>query len=66
MTDHHVARGDCLGYGVDVYADSTGGYYALIPECPGCGSQGETVSECFTNVEDALEVWLACRREGEK
>lgn len=36
-----------------------GGYVVECPALPGCISQGETVAEALTNIQDAAEGWLA-------
>jgi predicted RNase H-like HicB family nuclease len=48
---------------IRVEEDTTGGYFALVPALPGCGSQGETVPEALENVNDALMVILDMIRE---
>ena len=55
----HVATGLI----VRVEEDATGGYFALVPALPGCGSQGETVLETLENVNDALTVILGMIHE---
>jgi predicted RNase H-like HicB family nuclease len=53
-------------YEVDVKplsADLGGGYIAIVPELPGCMSDGETPEEALTNAYDAAEAWLAEARE---
>ncbi|MER3405490.1 MAG: HicB family protein [Chloroflexota bacterium] len=35
-----------------------GGFLALVPDLPGCMSDGETREEAVHNVEDAIECWL--------
>src|SRR5258706_13194226 len=35
-----------------------GGYTAEILEFPGCVTQGETLEEAYTNLEDAARGWL--------
>jgi predicted RNase H-like HicB family nuclease len=48
---------------VRVDEDAGGGYFALVPALPGCGSQGETVSETLENVSDALVAVLDVIRQ---
>lgn len=38
--------------------DVTGGYVALCPSLPGCYSQGETVEEALTNIEEAIQLCI--------
>jgi antitoxin HicB len=40
-----------------------GGWLALVPDLPGCSSDGETQMEALTNVQDAIETWLATAAE---
>jgi len=40
-----------------------GGWYAEIPELPGCSSDGETVEEALSNLEEAMELWIETARE---
>ena len=42
-----------------------GGYWAEVPELPGCGSQGETLDELRTNVLEAIEACLQAHLEDE-
>lgn len=40
-----------------------GGWFAEIPDLPGCGSDGESQAEALANVEDAKREWLATALE---
>ena len=35
-----------------------GGFLALVPDLPGCMSDGETPAEALANVYDAIECWF--------
>jgi predicted RNase H-like HicB family nuclease len=35
-----------------------GGYWAKVPELPGCVTQGDTIEEIRENVVDAIEEYL--------
>lgn len=35
-----------------------GGYFATVPELPGCMSDGETPREALENVLDAIACWI--------
>lgn len=35
-----------------------GGYAAIVPDLPGCMSDGETPEEAVTNVRDAIIAWM--------
>lgn len=38
--------------------DDGGGYAAIVPELPGCRSDGETPHEALTNAYDAIACWI--------
>ena len=38
--------------------DDGGGWLAIVPDLPGCSSDGETQMEALQNVQDAIEQWL--------
>jgi predicted RNase H-like HicB family nuclease len=40
-----------------------GGYVGIVPELPGCMSDGETPEEALANAYDAAEAWLEAARE---
>ena len=46
-----------------VHDAEEGGYWAEVPEFPGCVSQGETLDELDRNIHEAIEAWLASERE---
>jgi predicted RNase H-like HicB family nuclease len=54
--DHYIDPR--TGLVIQVEEDVTGGYFALVPALPGCGSQGESISETLQNVSDAIEAVL--------
>ncbi len=35
-----------------------GGYLAIVPDLPGCMSDGETREEALRSVEDAIRAWI--------
>jgi predicted RNase H-like HicB family nuclease len=41
-----------------VHQAEEGGFWAEVPELPGCVSQGETLEELRANLEDAVQAWL--------
>ena len=43
--------------------DESGGFGVKIDELPGCISQGETVSEAYGMIRDALRSWLTVALE---
>lgn len=46
-----------------VHEAEEGGYWAEVPELPGCLSQGETLDELWRNVAEAIDLCLAIRKE---
>lgn len=38
--------------------DDGGGYAAIVPDLPGCMSDGETPEEAVANVRDAIIAWI--------
>ncbi|MEL4895039.1 type II toxin-antitoxin system HicB family antitoxin [Crocosphaera sp. Alani8] len=47
-----------LKYPISIYPEDEGGYTALIPDLPGCMTQGETLEEVVINIEEARELWI--------
>ncbi len=46
------------GLDIVVDGDPSGGFYAVVPGLPGCGSQGEFVSDTLANLDDAIMTVL--------
>ncbi|GIK81315.1 MAG: type II toxin-antitoxin system HicB family antitoxin [Pseudorhodoplanes sp.] len=40
-----------------------GGYLALVPDLPGCMSDGETPEEALRNVQEAIRSWIESAKE---
>ena len=40
-----------------------GGFFAEVPELPGCMSDGETPQEALENAYDAIGCWMEAARE---
>ena len=40
-----------------------GGFVALVPELPGCRSDGETPHEALSNAYDAIASWIEAAQE---
>jgi antitoxin HicB len=40
-----------------------GGYYAQVPDLPGCMSDGDTPQEAFANAQDAIASWIEAAHE---
>ncbi len=43
--------------------DDGGGFAALVPDLPGCMSDGETPEEAIANVRDAIRAWIETAHE---
>ena len=46
-----------------VYVKVTEGYIAFVEELPGANTQGETLEEARTNLEEAVTMVLGANRE---
>lgn len=44
---------------VIVHEAEEGGYWAEVPAIPGCVSQGGTIDELLSNIQEAVEACLA-------
>lgn len=40
-----------------------GGFAAIVPDLPGCMSDGETPEEAIVNVQDAIRAWIEAARD---
>jgi len=38
--------------------DEGGGFVAIVPDLPGCMSDGETAEAALASVGDAIEAWI--------
>jgi predicted RNase H-like HicB family nuclease len=41
-----------------IHEDQTGGYWAEVPDLPGCMTQGETMDQLMANACEAIVGWL--------
>ncbi|KKD34515.1 MAG: type II toxin-antitoxin system HicB family antitoxin [Limnoraphis robusta] len=41
-----------------IHTAEEGGYWAEVPALPGCITEGDTMEEVLTNLQDAIEGWL--------
>ena len=41
-----------------VHAAKEGGYWAEVPDLPGCVSQGDSMGEFMGNIREAIEAWF--------
>ena len=44
-------------------AKDGGGYMAIVPDLPGCMSDGETPVEAVENVQDAIACWIEAAQD---
>ena len=51
---------------VVILEDESGGYVAIVPELPGCHTQGDSLDEVIKNVKEAIELYLETLSEEEK
>jgi hypothetical protein len=42
-----------------IHEADDGGYWAEVPEIPGCATQGETLDELMANLREAIEGCLS-------
>ena len=43
--------------------DDGGGFIAIVPDLPGCMSDGETMDQALHEVVDAIESWISVAKE---
>lgn len=46
-----------------LYPDEDGVWIAECPSLPGCVSDGKTKSEAITNIQEAIELYIATLKE---
>ena len=47
-----------MKYTAIIHEAEEGGYWAEVPDLPGCFTQGETLDETKSNVIEAAQCWL--------
>lgn len=64
MSDHDLNVKDnslsyylSLNYLIEVYPEKQG-FTVIIPDLPGCMSQGKTIDEAIININRAKHLWL--------
>ncbi len=53
-------------FSVVILEDESGGYIAVVPELPGCHTQGDSLDEVIKNAREAIELYLETLSEEEK
>lgn len=46
-----------------IYPAEEGGFWAEVPALPGCITEGETMEELISNLQDAIQGWLEVANE---
>ena len=49
-----------------ILEDESGGFIAVVPELPGCHTQGDSLGEVLENIREAIELYLETLSEEEK
>ncbi len=47
-----------MAYRAVVHAEEDGGYWAEVPDLPGCLTQGDTLDEVYRNLTEAIACHL--------
>lgn len=50
-------------FSVIITPEEEGGYSAIVPDLPGCISEGDTLEACQANIAEAMELWLEVAQE---
>ena len=45
-------------YNVIVHSAKEGGYWAEVPDLPGCATEGDTLDELAANIREAISLYL--------
>ncbi len=53
-------------FNVVILEDEDNGYIAIVPELPGCHTQGDSLDEVIKNIREAIELYLETLSEEEK
>lgn len=43
---------------MSIYPEEDGGYTVMIPDLPGCMTQGETLEAALENINEARQLWI--------
>jgi antitoxin HicB len=47
-----------FSYPITLYPESDGDHTVMLADLPGCMSQGDTLEEAMTNIEEARVAWI--------
>jgi len=61
-----LVTGKVHEFSVVILEDETGEYIAVVPELPGCHTQGDSLDELMKNIKEAIELYLETPSEEEK
>jgi len=53
-------------FSVVILEEEGEGYVAIVPELPGCHTQGDSLDEVIRNIREAIELYLETLSEEEK
>ncbi|MCX7779648.1 MAG: type II toxin-antitoxin system HicB family antitoxin [Negativicutes bacterium] len=52
-----------LPYRFEIIPAEEGGFVGVVPELPGCITQGETLEDTVRMINDAMRAWIECALE---
>lgn len=52
-----------LTYSVELKPQAEGGYTVTVPALPGCISEGDSLEDALTNIQDAAEAYIKTMAE---
>ena len=47
-------------YPIVIHKDSDSGYYVIVPDLPGCFTDGDTVREALKQAREVIELYMEC------
>lgn len=62
-TDKNIEYYMALPYSILLIPEEDGGWFAQVPELPGCMTYGDTQQEVLELIEDAKRLWLEVNLE---